>query len=99
VRLIRPLLTVKVYRRIARIVRRSRGLGIFSPKTLHARPGFQQRSIHGEVLIRQQTPLPCLPGHSLEEGFANIPIEQALAVLGEHGHIPDRVIHIQAHKP
>jgi len=33
----------------------------------------------------------------LEEGFGNVPIEQALAALGEH--IPDGVIQVQAFKP
>jgi hypothetical protein len=35
----------------------------------------------------------------LEEGFGNVPIEQALTVFREHGHIPDGVIHVQAHEP
>jgi hypothetical protein len=35
----------------------------------------------------------------LEEGFGNISIQQALAVLGENGHIPDNVVHVQAHEP
>ena len=67
--------------------------------TLHTRPRFQERSIHGEVLVRKQTPLACLLQHGLEEGFGNVPIEQALAVFGEHGHIPNGVIHVQTHEP
>src|ERR1017187_8193415 len=55
--------------------------------------------MHREVFIREQTPLPGLLEYRLEEGFSNIPIEQPLAVLGEHGHIPDGVVHVQAHEP
>ena len=43
-------------------------------------------------------PLAGLLQHSLEERFRNVPIEQ-LAVLGEDGHIPYGIIHIQAHEP
>jgi len=35
----------------------------------------------------------------LEEGFGNVAIEQAFAVLGKHGHVPDAVIHVQTHEP
>jgi hypothetical protein len=35
----------------------------------------------------------------LEESFGNVPIEQALAVLGEYGRVSDGVIHVQAYKP
>jgi len=51
------------------------------------------------VLIREQVPLAGLLEYGLEEGFGNVPIEQSLAVLGEHGHIPDGVIHVQAYEP
>src|SRR5256885_6701710 len=43
--------------------------------------------------------LTCLLEHSLKEGFGNVPIQQPFAVLGEYGHVPDRVIHVQAHEP
>jgi len=51
------------------------------------------------VFVREQTALACLLQHGLKEGFGNVPIEQALAVFGEHGHIPDGVIHVQPHEP
>jgi hypothetical protein len=44
------------------------------------------------VLVREQAPLACLLEHGLEESLGNVPIEQALAVLGEHGHIPNGVV-------
>jgi hypothetical protein len=37
--------------------------------------------------------------HRLEESLVNVPIEQALTILGEHPHVPDGVIHVQAHEP
>ena len=51
------------------------------------------------MLVREQIPLPRLLEHLLEEGFGNVSIEQTLAVLGEHGHIPNDVIHVQANEP
>jgi hypothetical protein len=50
------------------------------------------------VFVREQIPLACLE-YGLEEGFGNVSIEQALAVLGENGHIPDGVVHVRAHEP
>ena len=90
---------MKVHRRIARIVRRNVVLRILALITLHTRPRFQQRSIHREVFVREQTPLPRLLQYGLEEGLGNVPIEQARAVFGEHGHIPDGIVHVQAHEP
>jgi hypothetical protein len=51
------------------------------------------------VLVREQIPLPRLLQHGLEKGFGNVAIEQPLAVFREHGHIPNGVIHVQAHEP
>ncbi len=98
-RLVRPLLPVEVHRRIARIVWLNQRLSTLSLKTLQTRPGFQQCSVHREVLVREQISLSCLPEHGLEEGLGDVPIEQTLAVLGEHGHVANRVIHVQTHKP
>jgi hypothetical protein len=35
----------------------------------------------------------------LKEDFGNVPIPQPFAVLGEYGHVPDRVIQVHAHEP
>ena len=51
------------------------------------------------MFVREQTPLAGLLEHGLEEGFGNVAIEQPLAVLREYGHVPDGVIHVQAHEP
>jgi len=99
VRLVRPLLPVEIHGRVAMIGWQSLGLAILSLKTLHTRPCFEQRSVNREVAVREQIPLTCLLEHSLEEGARNVPIEQAFAVLGEHGCVPDRIIHVQAHEP
>src|SRR6266571_1475966 len=45
------------------------------------------------------SPFVCLLEHGLEESFGYVPFEQPLAVLGEHGHIPNGVVHVQAHEP
>jgi len=60
------------------------------------RPCLQQFSIHGAVLIRKQIALACLREHGSEEGVGDFAREQTLAVLREHHHIPNRVVHVQA---
>jgi len=48
------------------------------------------------VFVREQTTLARLLEHGLEEGFGNVPIQQSLAVLGEHRNIPNGIVHVQA---
>jgi hypothetical protein len=61
VRLIAAVLTVKIHGRISWIVRRPRTILFSGLKTLKTRPGFQQLSVHREVLIR------CRPSAALAE--------------------------------
>ena len=59
-RLIAPLLPVEVHGRIAGIIAWRRRGPVLSLKALVARPRFDQRSIHAEVLVRKQVGGPCL---------------------------------------
>ena len=62
-------------------------------------PGLQQRSIHGEVLIAEQR-LHLRGAHQLlQERPHHLVIEQPLAIFGERGGGPDRIIRAQPHKP
>ena len=72
---------------------------IDAAETFLSRPCLQQRSIHGEVLVGEQTPLACLLKDSSEESVSDVPVKQALAVLGEHSHIPNRIVHVQTNEP
>src|SRR5215471_3415163 len=50
VSLIAPVLSVKVYGRVARIVRRL-GISVLPLEALQTRPRFDQRAVHSEMLI------------------------------------------------
>ena len=67
--------------------------------TLHAGPCLQQRSIHREVLVRQQVLFACLQKHRLEKGLSDVALQQPLPVLAEYGGDPDGFVHVQAHEP
>lgn len=86
VRRIAPLLAMKVA--LAMAAGRGRlTAAVFRAETLHAGPGFDQRAIDREMLRRQQW-------HNRgQEAARDVGLQQTVAILGEHGHIPDRRIH------
>src|SRR5208282_5009109 len=51
-RLVRALLAMKVHRRIASVIRRCVLTAFLRLKTFQARPRLQQRTVHGEMLLR-----------------------------------------------
>src|SRR5579883_2816519 len=57
-------------------------------ETLPTRPGFQQRPIHREVLVVQQTRRLRLPAYLLEKLLRHLASQQPVSVLGEHRYIP-----------
>ena len=62
-------------------------------------PGLQQGAIHGEVFVAEQR-LDLWGSHQLlQKAPHDVVIEQPLAVLGECGGVPDRIIRAQSHKP
>ncbi len=81
-RLIRPLLTAKVY---GGLPGSSGGgsLPLLRLKTLGTRPRFHQRAIHREMLVGRQTFRPRLLHHPRQKLFRYIGLQQAVAILGE----------------
>jgi hypothetical protein len=51
------------------------------------------------VLIGNQILVPRLPHHSTQQLFANVVIDQPVAVLGEGGGVPNHIIHLQSDEP
>src|SRR5262245_6569546 len=92
-RIVSPLLAVEVPPDAAsRII-----VAVFPLEALLARPSFNQRPVHREVLITHQP-------FRLRFDFRKEPLRQILiqhpfAVLAEHRMIPYRLVHLQAHKP
>ena len=100
--LVTALLTVEVYHWVRTFTRSSGGglvVVIDVAEALLSCPCLQQRSIHSEVLIGEQIPLACLLEHSREKSLGNVTFQQTLAILHEHRHIPNRVVHVQANEP
>ncbi len=62
-------------------------------------PGLNQRAIHAEMFVAgQSTPLRA-ERDAFEEGACEVFVEQAFAVGGEGGVVPDFVFDVQAHEP
>src|SRR6187551_2839078 len=60
---------------------------VLAPKALHRGPGFDQRAVHGEVLIGEQLLLTRLAHHRIEEAPRAIFLDQPLAKAAEVGLI------------
>jgi len=72
---------------------------ILGPEALLSSPGLDERAIDREVLIREQRCLAGLAEHRVEEGLRDLAAQEPLAVLGEHGDVPDRVVGVQSDEP
>src|ERR1041385_8923226 len=86
------LMRVILARLAAKLPAIARISAILRPEALVRGPGLDQRAVHREMLIRQQRPdLGRIeqPGHEYLEYLAPL---QPLAVLGEHRHVPYRII-------
>ncbi len=65
----------------------------------HGMPKPAEGCHHGEVFVAEQRlDLRC-PHQLLEEAPHDLLIQQPVAVLGERGGVPDRIIRAKAHKP
>jgi hypothetical protein len=91
-------LAVEVDGGIPGVIRRGRPRPLLL-EALQPGPGLDQRPVDREVLRRQELAPLSLGQHPLEEGPGDIPAEQPLPVLGEHGRVPDPVINAEAHEP
>jgi hypothetical protein len=73
-------LPTEIEARAARLIRRVRRReGLLGREAPLAGPGFDQRAIHREVLIRQQVTLPGLGQHVRKEGVRQLPPPRATA--------------------
>src|SRR3984957_1162903 len=70
---------------------------VLGSETLMTCPGFDQCSVHREVLIRYVR-LGAFQ-HPLEKSFRDPLVQQALPILAVHRVIPDRLVHLHPHKP
>ena len=72
---------------------------VLGAETLVRGPRLNQRSVHGKMLVRQQRldlRIVQKLGHELGK---HLPVLQPVAVLGEGGRIPDRIVGRKAHEP
>ena len=74
-------------------------LGLLRFEAFVRRPGFDQRAINREVLVRQKRFHLLMfekLGHKLLEHIAFL---KAFPVLGEYGRVPDRIVRREADEP
>src|SRR5208337_5079009 len=67
--------------------------GVLGAETSHGSPGLDEGTIHGEMLVRQQSGLDRLIFDAPEKGRRQVRTEKALLILGENGMVPDLVVH------
>ena len=79
--------------------RRRLAAAVLRPEALHAGPGLDQRAVDREVLVRQQRLDLGLGQHRAQELGRDLALEQPVAVLGEHRHVPDRIVDAEPDEP
>ena len=62
-------------------------------------PSLDHRSIHREVVVGKQLGGTGLRQHLIEGGLGNLAFQQLVAVLGEHGQVPHRIVDVRLHEP
>src|SRR2546422_10602749 len=70
---------------------------VLPPKTLLARPRFDPRPVHREMLVRQIRLR--LREHPLEKRLGDLLVQQPLPILAEHRVVPHLLVHLHPHKP
>ena len=99
VRIVGPRLSVEVYRRIAGVTRlRLRGCS-FLLEALVSRPGLDQRSVHGKMLVTEELVGTRQFNHFAQERLGDIPFQQSVPVLAEGRVVPHLIIHRQPYEP
>src|SRR6266851_421337 len=97
---VRAFLAMKVDRLIARIVGRFvRGWLVLGAETLEAGSGFDERAVHGELLIRQQPPAISSQHDLVEEPLSHFVLQQPLAVLAERARVEAGLDQIHPQEP
>src|SRR5439155_26424408 len=84
--LVAALLAVKVAFTVA-ARRRWLAAAALGTKALHAGPRLDQRYVEREVIVRQERLYRFLVEHRYNELLGNVPLDQALALLGEYSLI------------
>ena len=97
-RRIRVLLASEARRAVA-TQRGWRPAAILRAKTLHQDPSLDQGAIDGKVLVGEQRYEFGAGQHASEELGGDRALQQSVAVLGEHGHVLDRIVDAQPDKP
>ncbi len=92
-------LAVEINGRIARVVHRLLVRAVLALEALVAGPCLNQGAVNCEVLAGQQRAAAGLRQHFGEQSIGNAGGQQPLAILGEHRHIPHRIIDVHSHKP
>src|SRR5208337_1085316 len=92
-------LTMEVYARVTGIIGRDLLVLSFALETLVSGPGLDQRAVDRKMLIREEASGARLLEHRVEKALRYLAHQQTLAVLGEDGHVPYRVVDVEPHKP
>jgi hypothetical protein len=95
---VRPRFAVEVALAVASGCRR-RAAAVLRPERLHAGPSLDQRAVDREVLVGQQRLDLGLRQDRPQELGGDLALEQPVAVLGENGYVPDRVVDAKPDKP
>ena len=72
---------------------------VLRPEALYAGPSLDQRAVDREVLVRQERLDLGLRQHGAQELGRDLAFEQPVAVLGEHRHVPDRIVDPKPDEP
>src|SRR5262249_31693397 len=96
---IRAFLTVKVYRRIPRIIWRMLILIVCLLETLKPGRRFNESPIDCEMLVAEQFIFSRLLEYSFEKCPGYVSLQQPLLILAERCWTPDVVVHGQSHEP
>src|ERR1700730_16494326 len=92
-------LTMKIHARVTGIVGRGLLVVSFALETLMSSPGLDQRAVDGKMLVREEALDTRLSEHRVEKALRYLGHQQTLAVLGEDGHVPHRIVDVEPHKP
>src|SRR5512132_1841498 len=98
VRFVRSLLTLEVALAVAALSRRF-ARTVLRSKALHAGPRLDQRTVDREVLVGQQALNARIVEDGAEELARDLPAQQPVTVLGEHRHVPHRIVDAETDEP
>src|SRR4051812_41646653 len=91
---------MEVDRRVTGITVGSRWrFAVLRSEALEAGRRLNQRAVHREMLIREQSPRVGPADHLIKELLPDLVLEQALAVLGEDGGVETRLDRVHVDEP